>query len=153
MTPIAVTGFNWDVVIENTYRGTLVERELKALLDRGGVIAGDSAGALAIGVMELGWNPNTYGKLGDGLGILPHVIVSCHANAARGFVVTEQVLKYFSTNPPEIGIVIDENTVLVLKGSTAEVFGERSVAILDPTKDQSKRLLRLTAGERRDFTK
>ena len=40
-------------ILENTYRGTLVARELGALLARGGVVAGDSAGAIAIGCIDV----------------------------------------------------------------------------------------------------
>src|SRR4051812_11978823 len=90
------------LLLENTYRGTLVERELKALLDRGGVIAGDSAGAVAIGAFALGWTSELFGKLADGLSLLPHVTVTCHANAARGFVMVDEVLKYLSANPTAI---------------------------------------------------
>src|ERR1041385_5631026 len=42
-------------VVDETYHGTLVERELKALLTRGGVLGGDSAGAIALGCFWLGW--------------------------------------------------------------------------------------------------
>ena len=38
------------MVVERAYLGTLAEREIKAVLARGGVLAGDSAGAIAIGV-------------------------------------------------------------------------------------------------------
>src|SRR5262249_12951743 len=101
----------------------------------------------------LGWTPDPFGKLADGLSLLSQVTVSCHANAARGYVVADEVLKYFSTHPPAIGIIIDENTVLILKGSMAEVFGQRGVTILDPTRDRTKPSLRLAAGERHDFAK
>lgn len=141
------------LLIETTYRGTLVERELKALLDRGGVVAGDSAGAIAFGSFALGWTPNPFGKLADGLSLLPRVTVTCHANAARGFVMADEVLKYLSAHPTAIGITMEENTVLILKGSTAEVFGRGSVVILDPTKDKTKSSLNLAAGERYDFAK
>jgi cyanophycinase len=141
------------LLLENTYRGTLVEGELKALLDCGGVVAGDSAGAVAIGEFALGWTPKPFGKLADGLALLPHVTVTCHANAARGFVMADEVLKYLSAQPTAIGITMEENTVLILKGSSAEVFGRGSVVILDPTKDRTKPSLRLAAGERHDFAK
>ena len=105
------------------------------MLDRGDVVAGDSAGAVAIGGFALGWTPTPFGKLADGLSLLPHVTVTCHANATRGFVMADEVLKYLSPQPTATGITMDENTVMILKGSTAEVLGRGSVVILDPTKE------------------
>src|SRR5205823_5049712 len=54
-------------ILENTYRGTRVAQELKALLARGGVIAGDSAGAIALGSSMLGWTPDPWGVTVQGL--------------------------------------------------------------------------------------
>ena len=50
-----------------------MERELKALLDRGGVLAGDSAGAITLGCFWLSWPTPTsdLGKITDGLCLLP----------------------------------------------------------------------------------
>src|SRR5258705_230608 len=83
-------------ILENTYRGTLVEHELKALLARGGVIAGDSAGAVAIGRFALGWTPDPWGILVDGLSILPNATVVPHADRARGYVPSEETLKFLA---------------------------------------------------------
>jgi len=134
------------LILGNTYRGTLVERELKALLARGGVIAGDSAGSIAIGCIWLSWLPDPYGKRSDELCILPNVTVSPHANAARGFVVDEEVMKYLVAHPEITGIDIDEDTMLILGQGSAEVIGKGHVAVLDAKKDKIKPVLRLTAG-------
>ncbi len=141
------------LLLENTYRGTLVERELKALLDRGGVVAGNSAGAIAIGCFWVTWLPDSFGKRSDGLCLLPRGAVSPHANAARGFVVDDEVLGYLSTHPGALGIDIDENTLLYLKGSVAEVVGQGRVSIVDPAKDKTKPYLRLSTGDRHDFAR
>jgi cyanophycinase len=135
------------LVLENTYRGTLVEQELKALLARGGVIAGDSAGAIAIGCMWLTWLPDPFGKRSDGLCLLPQVAVSPHASAAKGYVVDQEVLKYLVAHPAVIGIDLDEDTMLILDQSSAEVIGKGHVSILDATKNKTKPMLSLIAGE------
>ncbi|HKA08350.1 MAG TPA: Type 1 glutamine amidotransferase-like domain-containing protein [Gemmataceae bacterium] len=140
-------------ILENTYRGTLVARELRALLTRGGVISGDSAGAIAIGCFALGWTPDPWGIVVDGLAILPNVTVLPHANAARGYVPWEETLKYLAAHPGPVGAVIDENTALLLKGSAAEVIGVGSIALVDPTKDKAKPYLMLKAGDKRDLAK
>jgi cyanophycinase len=140
-------------LIENTYRGTLVEQELKALLQRGGVIAGDSAGAMAIGCLTLGWTPDPFGKVTDGLCLMTGVAVTPHASAARGYVVDEEVLNYLNAHSGLIGIDLDENTALILRGSSAEVVGKGRVAIVDPLKDKTKPYLRLSAGDKRELNK
>ena len=76
-----------------------------------------------------------------------------HANAARGYVPWAETLKYLVTHPGPVGVVIDENTALVLKGSAANVIGVGSVALVDPAKDKVKPYLVLKAGDARDIAK
>jgi cyanophycinase-like exopeptidase len=135
------------------YRDTPVARELKALLARGGVIAGDSAGAIAIGCFALGWTPDPWGILVDGLSILPHATVLPHANAARDYSPADETLKYLVAHPGPVGVVIDEDTALLLTGSAAEVIGAGRVAIVDPTRDRAKPYLVLKGGGARDLAK
>lgn len=140
------------LLLEKSFGGTLVERELRALLDRGGVVAGDSAGAIAIGFGWLTWLPDPFGKRVDDFGILPLAAVTPHANAARGYTTDQEVLKYMSSHSGVVGIDIDEDTALVLKGSAGEVIGQGGVSIIDVAKIKSKPYARLTAGDRRDFS-
>jgi len=140
-------------ILENTYRGTLVASELKALLARGGVIAGDSAGAIAIGCFALGWTPDPWGILIDGLSILPNATVVPHADVARDYMPSEETLRYLVAHPGPVGVVIDENTALVLNGSAAEVIGAGRVALVDPTRDKAKPYLVLKAGGTSDVAK
>ena len=139
------------LLLENTYRGTLTEKELKALLSRGGVIAGDSAGAISIGCLFLSWLPDPFGKRADELCLLPNVAVSPHADAAIGYNVDQEVLKYLSSHPNVIGIDIDENTMLIINRGNAEVIGKGHITILDAAKDKKKPVLSLAAGEQRSL--
>jgi len=143
---VFVTG-GQSLILENTYRGTLVEKELKALLARGGVIAGDSAGAVAIGCMWLTWLPDPYGKRSDGLCLIPSIAVSPHADVAKGYTVDEEVLKYLVLHPEVTGIDIDENTMIILNQGNADVIGKGHVSILDATKNKNKPVMNLTAGK------
>jgi cyanophycinase len=140
-------------LLENTYRDTRVASELKSLLARGGVIAGDSAGAIAIGCFALGWTPDPWGIVVEGISILPRATVVPHANIAQGYVPWEETLKYLTAHPGPVGIVIDENTVLVLQRSATEVIGIGTVALVDPAKDKAKPYLVLKAGDTRDVAK
>jgi cyanophycinase len=140
-------------ILETTYRGTRVAQELKALLARGGVIAGDSAGAIALGCSMLGWKPDPWGVIVEGLSILPNATVVPHADAARGYVPADETLKYLVAHPGPVGIVIDQDTALVLNGSAAEAVGVGGVAFVDPAKDKAKPYLVLKGGDKRDLAR
>ena len=59
------------------YRGTVVEREFQALLKRGGVIGGTSAGAAVMSdVMIEGGNPKA--DVGRGFGFVTNAVVDQH---------------------------------------------------------------------------
>jgi len=135
------------------YRGTAVEREIRALLARGGVLVGDSAGAIALSCCELTWLPTPFGNYADQFGVLPRVAVSAHVNKARGFVVDSEVLKYAQGHPQTVGVDIEENTLLILRGSLAEVVGTGYVSVIDAARDRTKPYLRMGPGERRDLSK
>jgi len=136
------------LILERSYLGTLVERELKAVLARGGVLVGDSAGAISLGCAFLTWLPDPFGKRSDEFCALPHVAVSPHANMARGYTTDNEVLGYLSKHRGMIGIDIDQNTVLVLHGSEAEVFGDGVASFIDPSRSSSAPWLKIRAGEK-----
>jgi cyanophycinase len=138
-------------VLETAYLGTLVEHEIKAVLERGGVVAGDSAGAIAIGCAWLTWLPDPFGKRGEEFCILPRVAVNPHANRARGYVVDDEVMTYLTAHPAMIGLDIDESTILILRGSAAEVIGDGSVSILDVSKSKTAPYLKLSGGQKIDL--
>ncbi len=145
-------------VLDNTYHGTLVERELKALLKRGGVLAGDSAGAITLGCFWLDWATPTspLGKVSEGLCVLPQVTVTPHVqkvDVKTGDERTDEIFQYVSAHPETIAINIQGNTFLVLQGSLAEVAGQGVVSVFDNARDKTKAYLRLAAGERRDLAK
>jgi cyanophycinase len=134
------------MLLEAAYRGTLVEKELKALLARGGTIAGNSAGSIAIGCMWLTWTPDPFGIRTQDLGLLPNVAVSPHADAATDYSTDSEVLKYLVGHPGPIGIDIDENTLLILGKGHAEVSGVGHVTIIDATRDKTKPVYNLKPG-------
>jgi cyanophycinase len=142
-------------VLDDLYHGTLVEREVKDLLKRGGVVVGDSAGAITLGGFWLDWDSrtNAIGKATDGLGVLPRVTVTPHVQNLAGDERTNDVFKYITAHPATIGINIQEGTFLVLSGSKAEVGGKGGVSFFDVAKDKTKAYLRLASGERHDFAK
>jgi cyanophycinase len=138
--------------LAQAYRNSKVVAELKALLTRGGVVGGTSAGAavmslpmIAGGTLE---NPGVY----EGFGLLPGAIIDQH------FLVRKReprLLKVLETMPGYFGIGIDEGAGLVVEGRAMKVIGESTVSIyLAPSSDRSRplRVTQLKAGEVEDWT-
>jgi cyanophycinase len=102
------------------FGGTGVERALKDLLRRGGVIGGTSAGAsVPCDVMMTG-EP----KAGRGFGLLPGVTVDQHFSS-RGRLSRLRALLH--DHPGQFGIGIDESTAVVIRGRGVSVLGAATV--------------------------
>src|SRR5262249_44630750 len=67
----------------SAYRGTAVEKELRKVVSRGGVVGGTSAGASAMSsLMIVSGSPDA--RVGDGFGLLEGVVIDQHfANRNR----------------------------------------------------------------------
>jgi cyanophycinase len=110
------------------YRGTAVERELRRLLARGGVIGGTSAGASVMSaVMITGGNPQA--RVGHGFGLLPDVVIDQHFQNRKRQQRLRGVLK---SHPQCLGLGIDEATAVVVHGHTFTVLGRANVSICLP---------------------
>ena len=111
--------------ITEVYLGTRVQTELNALLQRGGVIGGSSAGAAVMSkVMISGGNP--VAKTSAGLGFLPDAVVDQHflrRNRAN------RLLGVLHQHPGLLGIGIDEATALVCSGDELRVVGQSYVTL------------------------
>lgn len=113
--------------LADAYVGTLVEQELQALLRRGGVIWGTSAGAAIMSkLMIAGGNP-PEAILSRGLDLLPGAVIDQH------FLVRKReprLLHVLNDHPGFVGIGVDEATALVVHGRTMRVLGSSTVSIL-----------------------
>jgi cyanophycinase len=105
------------------YLGTAVERELKALLGRGGVIGGTSAGAAVMSeVMIEGGNPKA--KFGHGFGFVTNAVFDQHfLRRSRA----NRLLGVLAERPDLIGLGIDEGTAFILQGDEWSVIGRSYV--------------------------
>ena len=124
-------GRQWRLV--DSYLGTRTHRELTALLARGGVIAGSSAGATIQGsylvrgaragnalMMAPGYE--------EGLGFLRRVAVDQHLlKRKRENDMVEVVTKH----PELLGVGIDESTAIEVHGDKFSVIGVSKVAIYE----------------------
>lgn len=118
-------------------RGTGVHHDLRQVLERGGVVAGTSAGASAFGEVMLAGAREL--RLGEGLGLLPGLMIDQH------FAQRDRLprLRSALTRRPGIdGIGIDEDTALVIRGGEARVVGSGEVWMLEPERP----VRRLAAG-------
>lgn len=118
--------------LADAYLDTRTELELHALLDRGGVIGGTSAGATIQGsYLVRGDTKNNAILMGDhveGFGFLKNVAIDQHLLARnRHFDLIPVVQKH----PHLLGIGLDEDTAIVVTRDQFEVVGKSVVAIYD----------------------
>jgi cyanophycinase len=113
---------------------TGIEAKVRALYERGGVVAGTSAGASVMSETMLikGTSKITH-RIGDlhmapGMGLMRDVIIDQHF-AERGRF--GRLLGAVAHNPRVLGIGIDEDTALVVRGHRGEVLGAGGVTFVD----------------------
>ncbi len=119
--------------LADVYLGTQTETALRDVLDRGGVIGGNSAGATIQGsYMIRGDTKGRFVLMGDhekGMGFLRNVVVDQHI-----FTWNRQfdLLKVVNAHPHLLGIGIAETTAIVVQQDEFEVIGQKAVGIYDP---------------------
>ncbi len=118
--------------LADSYLNTTTHEALWELLDRGGVIGGSSAGATIQGsYLARGDTRTNTVMMGDheaGLGFVKNVAIDQHLlRRNRHF----DLLEITQARPELLGIGIDENTAIVVKGDEFEVIGQSYVVIYD----------------------
>jgi len=125
------------------YVGTQVQTELQALLKRGGVIGGTSAGAaIQSGVMIESGNP--VPKISRGLDLTPSAIIDQHflrRNRAN------RLIEAVRRNSDRMGIGIDESTAVIVRGNSAKVVGDSYVTIITVSKSRPLAMRTLRNGD------
>jgi cyanophycinase len=121
--------------LSEAYLGTCTEHELRALLDRGGVIGGSSAGASIQGSYLVRGDSRTNRKvMGDhvkGFGLLKNVAIDQHLIARNRHF---DLIPVIEQHPELLGIGIDEDTAIVVQRDKFQVIGQSVVAIYDITR-------------------
>jgi len=139
--------------LADSYLDTLVHKECWQVLERGGVIGGSSAGATIQGSYlargDTRTNTIMMGDHEEGMGFLKQVAIDQHLlRRNRQFDLIEIV----EAKPELLGIGIDENTALVVKGDVFEVIGESYVAVYTSDGIKAGKPFRLVApGQRYDL--
>jgi cyanophycinase len=113
---------------------TPIERRVREIHARGGLIAGTSAGASVMSETMLvkGASAESY-RLGElhmapGLGLMDDVIIDQHF-AERGRY--GRLVGAVAHNPRLLGVGIDEDTALLVRGRVGSVVGSGAVYVVD----------------------
>jgi cyanophycinase len=125
--------------LADAYLDTGVEREIKALLDRGGVVGGSSAGASIQASFLVrgdsakpgfpdGDNRIMIGNHQKGFGLLSNSAIDQHVNV-RGR--EHDLVQVVEKHPELFGIGIDEGAAIVVHGDSFDVIGKGQVGVYD----------------------
>jgi cyanophycinase len=151
-----VGGRQWNIV--DSYAKTRTYDAFHAVLARGGVIGGSSAGATiqgtylvrgAVAGAQIMMAPEPEHQ--DGFNFLRRSAIDQHINTRNRWNDLQQVMAKF---PNLLGIGISEGTAIVVRGDRFEVIGKAQVAIHDTTNPRpagEKPYLTLQAGDRYDM--
>ena len=111
-----------------------IEAKVRSLYQRGGVVAGTSAGAAVMSEnMLVRGSSSVSHRIGDvqiapGLGLIRDVIVDQHF-AQRGRF--GRLMGAVALNSRELGLGIDEDTAVIVEGDHFEVLGSGAAYVVD----------------------
>lgn len=122
----------------DSYSNTLTHREFLKLLERGGVIGGNSAGAACVG-SYLARGPDAgpgSAMLSEqareaGFALLRNCVVDLQVNTCHRW---DDLVPVIKSHPDLLGIGLSETTAIVVTGDRFEVVGKWKVAIHDATR-------------------
>lgn len=143
-TGVWISGGNQGYLAD-IYVDTEVERQLQALLDRGGVVGGVSAGAAVMTqTMIVGGNSPELEQ--RGFDLLPGVVVDQHFLQRNR---TQRLLNVLARHRDLIGLGIDEHTAVVVERKRANwsVIGKSYAMVCLPAEEGFPRLEILKAGD------
>jgi cyanophycinase len=129
-------GRQWNCV--DSYANTLTLKEFRAVLNRGGVIGGSSAGATiqgdylvrgAVSGSEVVMAPEPEHQ--HGFAFLRHVAIDQHINTRNRW---DDIIPVIKKYPEMLGIGLSEGTAIVVTGDRFQVIGKWKAAIHDNTR-------------------
>jgi cyanophycinase len=147
-----ILGGNEEYLMD-VYTGTRTQDEVRALLARGGVVGGTSAGAIIQGsAAVIGEGPGLTKLLIDQqhvpFGLLSNAVVIPHWSQRSLREVASVAL---TARPDLFGIGIDEATAAVIQQHRLEVVGDGHVGIYDGRTHDGKPYVDLAPGQRFDL--
>ncbi|MFO0949792.1 MAG: cyanophycinase [Isosphaeraceae bacterium] len=144
-------GRQWRLV--DAFMGTAPEREIEAVLERGGVIGGTLRRATIQGsYLVRGAREGNHVMMAKGyekgFAYLRGVAVDQHILPRRR---ADDLVAVIEAHPELLGLGVDEATAMVVRGDTFEVIGRGVVAVHDGKDHDGKRYYFLGTGERFDL--
>lgn len=144
-------GRQWRLV--DAYAGTRTERAIRAVLARGGLIAGTSAGATIQGDYLVRGDPRGNAIMMSpgherGFAYLVHVAIDQHVLVRHR---ETDLVPVVAAHPGLLGIGIDEGTAIVVRGNRFAVIGRSKVLITDGADHAGVPYATLIAGDRFDL--
>ena len=144
-------GRQWRLV--DSYLNTRTQRELAAVLARGGVIGGSSAGATIQGsYLVRGAREGNRIMMAKGyeagFGHVRNVAIDQHIIPRHR---EQDLVPVIEAHPELLGLGIDESTAVVVQGDRFEVIGKSVVGIYDGEDHDGKRYYFLNKGEHFDL--
>jgi cyanophycinase len=144
-------GRQWRLV--DAYAGTRTERELRGVLDRGGLIAGNSAGASIQASYLVRGSPSGNDVLMSpgherGFGYVMNAAIDQHITQRDR---ENDLAKIAAARPGLLGIGIDAGTAVIVQRNTMTVIGPGYVFITDGAIHDGKSYYGLSSGMRFDL--
>ncbi len=142
--------------LADSYLRTRTEKELHAVLARGGVIGGSSAGATIQGSYLVRGAPEGNEIMmakghEEGFGFLKHSAIDQHVNTRRRENDLGPVIE---AHPELLGMALDEGTAVVVRGDRVQVLGEGRALFHDHASARDadgSRAIRVSGGEAFDL--
>lgn len=135
--------------LSEVYVGTAFEKEIVALLARGGTVGGTSAGAAILSRVMIA-SGTDKAVMGRGLDALPDAIIDQHFLARNR---KKRLLGVLAENRALVGYGIDEGTALVVQGRRLRVVGASTVTVcLAASSTRPVREIVLSHGKQADLT-
>lgn len=134
--------------LASAYLGTRVERELQALLARGGVVGGTSAGT-AIQTRTMIQEGKEDPVVATGFDFVPFAISDQHFLKRQRLPRLVQVL---GEHPGHFGIGVDEGTAVVVRGRSLRVLGDsKALLVLPAVAGREQQVVELGEGQEADL--
>lgn len=134
--------------LADTYLGTASEQQIHAVLRRGGVVGGISAGAAVMSSVMIRTG-ETKPETGRGFGLLPGTIVDQHFLARHR---QQRLMGALADHPGMVGLGIDEGAAVMVQGRRLKVLGNSDVvACISPSSGRSAKVETLKPGAQADL--
>jgi cyanophycinase len=131
--------------LANLYSGTKTETALKAVLARGGVVGGTSAGASIMSSTMIRYGTSSEAVCDKGFGLVQHCVIDQHF-AQRNRL--PRLLGVLEEHQAQLGLGIDEGTAVILRGNKLKVMGSARATVCVPhPNSKSVTIHRLSDGD------